>query len=110
MAKIKNAPDTGDLKANDYTEFSSWIAYWESKKKSWRMSLLSKHSPSKFKCCKCGREFAWSEFDGAHVVKVDSADQSLYIYPLCQECNRGKDETPFEAISQLLLPMPEKKE
>lgn len=112
MTKVKNAPNTKDMKPQDYTDYSSWIDYWESRKKNLRMHLLSQYSPNKFKCSKCGREFLWSEFVGAHVQKVPLQHHSpseLYIYPLCNRCNSGKDETPFEAIDQLILPMPQEK-
>ena len=108
MTKIKNAHTLG-MEAHDYTDFSTWIAFWESKKKSWRYLLQSKQSSSKFKCSKCEEEKEWSEFDGAHVIKVDSTDKKKYIYPLCQTCNRGRDETPFEGKEVLLLDIPPKK-
>lgn len=107
--KIKNAPDTGDLKPQDYTDYSSWIDYWYAEKMDWRNSLRINAQYALYRCSKCGRIFTWGKFDGAHVIKENSQDMSMYIYPLCQECNRGKDETPFEAIGQLLLPMPQKK-
>jgi len=107
--KIKNAPDTGDMKPQDYTDYNAWIDYWHAEKKDWRNSLRINARFALYRCSKCGRIFTWGNFDGAHVVKENSQDKSLYIYPLCQECNRGKDETPFEAIDQLLLPMPQKK-
>lgn len=107
MTKIKNAHTHG-MEAHEYTSFSTWIAFWESEKKSLRYLLQSKQS-SKFKCSKCEKEFEWSEFDGAHVLKVNSEDKKKYIYPLCQSCNRGHDETPFEGIESLLLDIPPKK-
>lgn len=106
MTKVKNAPNTGDLKAPDYTEYSSWIEYWEANRYNIRLYKLG---TGKYKCPKCGGLFAWSEFDGAHIIKVDSVDSKKYILPLCQGCNRGKDETPFDVDNNLLLPMPNKK-
>lgn len=106
MAKVKNAPNTGDLKAGDYTDCSSWIEYWETENS--RLLLLD-WNKWLYKCPKCGGLFAWSEFDGAHVIKVYSIDSKKYILPLCQGCNRGKDETPFDVDNNLLLPMPNKK-
>lgn len=108
MTKIKNAHTLG-MEPKDYTDFSTWIAFWESEKKPLRYFLQSKQSSSKFKCSKCEEEKEWREFDGAHVLKVDSVDKKKYIYPLCQTCNRGHDETSFEAIELLLLDIPPKK-
>ena len=108
MTKIKNAPHTGDLEPQDYTDFSSWIAYWESKKGGLKHILMPENS-SLYKCSKCGKLFTWRNFDGAHVVKVDSEDRKKYIYPLCQECNRSREETPFEGYASLLLEIPPKK-
>lgn len=31
MAKIKNAPNTGGLLPQDYTDFNAWIDYWSGK-------------------------------------------------------------------------------
>ena len=106
MTQVKNAPNTGDLKAQDYTDCSSWIEYWEANRYNVRLYKLG---TGKYKCPKCGGLFAWSEFDGAHVIKVYSIDSKKYILPLCQGCNRGKDETPFDIDNNLLLPMPNKK-
>lgn len=106
MAKIKNAPDTGDLEPRDYTDFNSWIDFWESKKNKYALYYEDKKL---YKCAKCGNFFAWANFDGAHILKVGSSDQKLYIYPTCKSCNEGRDETPFEANESLFVPMPDKK-
>jgi len=108
MVKIKNAHTLG-MEPRDYTDYDSWIAYWESQRPFDRFMLQSITNPSKFCCSKCGEEKEWSEFDGAHVLKVESTDKKKYIYPLCQSCNRGHDETPFEGIESLLLDIPPKK-
>ena len=50
-----------------------------------------------------------NEFDGAHVLKVDSVDKKKYIYPLCQTWSRGHDKTPVEAIELFLLDILPKK-
>ena len=109
MSKVKNAPDTGGLEPQDYTDFSSWIDFWESKKKVWRLHLQSIVHPRKYRCSKCGEEYTWDEFNGAHVIKVDSTDKTLYIYPICEHCNKERGEEPFDIIDSLLVPMPPKK-
>lgn len=109
MTKIKNAPDTKDLKPQDYTDYSSWIEYWESKKDGLRDLLRPNNETYKYKCSKCGCLFTWGEFNGAHVEKVNSTDEKLYIYPLCEHCNKERKEDPFEGYASLLLEMPQKK-
>ncbi len=109
MAKIKNAPNTGGLLPQDYTDFNAWIDYWTFKKDGLRNLLRPNKSIYLYRCSKCGHLFAWGDFDGAHVVKVDSQDPKLYIYPLCKECNRGREQTPFGGLDVLLLEMPPKK-
>ena len=49
MTKIKNAPDTKDLKPQDYTDYSSWIEYWESKKDGLRDLLRTNNETYKYK-------------------------------------------------------------
>lgn len=105
MTKMKNAHTNG-MNPRDYTDYDSWIDFWMSQKPFKRLLLQSIISPLKYRCSKCEEEKEWSEFDGAHVIKVDSTDKKKYIYPLCQTCNRGHDETPFEGKEALLLDIP----
>ena len=58
--------------------YNSWLEYWE--KQSGRHDLV-----------------------GAHVQKVNSADQSWYITPICKSCNSRTDE--FD-VCWPLVPVP----
>ena len=110
MIKVKNAPDTDHLKAWEYSDYNSWIKFWESKRSKCPLLDTKKNL---YKCAKCGHLLTWSDFHGAHIQKppFDSRpdDIALYIYPICSKCNEERDETPFNIDEALLVPMPEKK-
>lgn len=110
MTKVKNAPDTDHLIAWEYSDHNSWIKYWESQRSK---DPLLDTKRNLYKCAKCGRLFAWSNFHGAHLQKPPfdkrPKDNALYIYPLCYSCNDKRDETPFDVDEALLVPMPKKK-
>ena len=75
----------------------AWIKYWE------------KHSGYQLKdfCRDCGCKVSTDNpFVGAHVKKVDSSDNSIYIVPTCKSCNTagGFDYHEFECEEKILVP------
>ena len=75
------------------------IAYWEQK-------TGKDLSGCTFKCPKCRNEFSRNELDGAHVVFVSNGNHPQYITPLCQNCNRNRDDKPFSVLKENVIPAP----
>lgn len=77
MYKVKNLIGTGGRTPDGY---SSWLAYWEAKtgRKATECNRIG-----------CSEK---SNLVGAHVKKVGAGDDSWYIVPLCQGCNKRTDE------------------
>ena len=49
---------------------------------------------------------------GAHVVKVDNSDDTVYIYPTCDTCNKTykeskADDKEFSVPITELIPLPD---
>lgn len=75
----------------------SWIEYW------------SKHSGFELQnfCRDCGSEPKGDNiFVGAHVKKVDSDDDTIYIVPTCKRCNTAgaNDKHEFSCDERILVP------
>lgn len=101
--KVHHAPNTKDLKPNEFTDFSSWIDFWKSKK-----SLAMLKQGNGYVCPDCENITDEDDFHGAHVIKENGS--KLYIVPTCSSCNEEKDTTSlFEVEEDWLVPMPEKK-
>ena len=76
---------------------SSWVEYWY------------KHSKYEYPsiCPDCKRHInSVSELVGAHVKKVNSYDDTIYIVPVCRECNSeaATNNHQFVCNSELLVP------
>lgn len=86
--KVKNV--NGSSRWDAPEGYASWIDYW------------CKHKGLIIDCCAtdCNGE---AEV-GAHVVKAEGDDKSVYIVPLCKGCNKRTDE--FMVHENLLLPVP----
>lgn len=91
---VQNANGTSKFSPSGY---SSWLEYWEGYN-----GKLQKFSL--YKCPACGASHYRSGFCGAHVRKYNSADKSLYIVPICKECNSRTDK--FDLSEDLLQPVP----
>lgn len=75
--KWKNIHGTGDNQAS-----KSWLEIWKER-------TGHKSTPL------CGRKGCGNVATlGGHVKKVDSSDNSWYLLPLCDSCNKLED--PFE--------------
>lgn len=98
MITVKNANGTRRFEEPSTGE-GSWIAYWETNKFTIDDSLDNY-------CPKCNSLTDKADFDGAHVKKESSEDSNYYIIPLCNSCNRSKDQTPFTVPKNLLCPVP----
>lgn len=73
--KIKHAKNTTD-------NSKVWFDYW--------IEQVNKDvSNYKFWHCECcNNNVPIDEMVGAHVVKVDSSNETTYIYPTCDTCNK----------------------
>lgn len=76
MYKVKNLSGTGGRIPNSY---SSWLAYWKAK---------TKRKATKCNHIDCNEK---NNLVGAHVKQVGAGDDSWYIVPLCQSCNKRTD-------------------
>lgn len=72
---------------------SSWLEFWS---KRARVNLP-------LRCPQCGS--AMVEPVGAHVVKADYYDRSVYILPVCKSCNSESSDRPFLIDENLLVPV-----
>lgn len=75
---------------------SSWIDYWDKH---------SKYNLQDF-CRDCGKKISGTNiFVGAHVKKVNSTDNDIYIVPTCKSCNtKGmSDGHEFECDEVILV-------
>ena len=74
-----------------------WLNYWY------------RHSRYKYPtiCPDCGRTIiSKNDLVGAHVMKVNSTDKTVYIVPVCRSCNTkgGSDHHSFLCDEDLLVP------
>ena len=75
----------------------TWFEYWKKYSRAY----------VPYKCPDCGKLFINnSDIVGAHVKKRFSSDNSVYIVPVCRECNSrgGSDNHSFECDDLLLVP------
>lgn len=77
----------------------SMISYWE-------QQTGKDLSECTFECPKCRKEFGRKELDGAHVVIASNGNHPQYITPLCQHCNRERDDKPFLVLKENVIPAP----
>ena len=96
--KVKHAKGTTD---NSIV----WIDYWAKQTKE----DMSNHQLWHCECC--NKDVPVSEMVGAHVVKVDSPDDAVYIYPTCDTCNKtykgdNADIKEFSVPITELIPVP----
>ncbi len=77
MTRIKNVVGSSRFPAP--SGYESWLDYWE-KKTGIKKSICGASGCSN------------TVLVGAHVQKVNSADKSWYITPLCTKCNQRTDE------------------
>ena len=80
MIKVINARRTANM--NPPFLYSSWLEYWEKKTGNHAVYCA---------CCGCTKRAE----HGAHVRKYESFDDTVYIVPLCAECNNPNNVTPF---------------
>ena len=76
--KVRSTIGSSDWKS-PACKCKTWIEHWCN-------NTNEKHFPAKCPNCKKKVENA-SDWDGAHVRKVDSEDKKFYITPLCSSCN-----------------------
>ena len=89
---MKNASPSDD-------DEGSMIEYWE--------QAIGQSLERRMFCCpKCGKMYSRNMLDGAHVVKLISRNRQQFITPLCQSCNRSKDDSPFWVPKQNVVPAP----
>lgn len=93
MTRVKNV--NGTSRFGCPAGYSSWLEYWESKSGiiASRCSATDCHQPGR------------NNLVGAHVIKVDGSDRSIYIVPLCRGCNTRTDVFYVDAP---LIPVPSK--
>ena len=90
--RVKNASPSDDSEG-------SMIDYWEERKGIDLSSRL-------WLCPKCGGIFKRDLLDGAHVVLSIFQNGPQYITPLCQTCNREKDDKPFWVLKDNVVSAP----
>lgn len=79
MVKVKNLNNTSDKEPKGY---GTWLEFWEGK-----TGKTADHCGA-IDCNVNDR----SKLVGAHVKKVGANDDSHYITPLCDGCNKRTDE------------------
>lgn len=73
--EIKHAKDTTD-------NSKVWFDYWIKQTKEDISNLPT------WNCECCNEEVLIGEMVGAHVIKADGSDETVYIYPTCDTCNK----------------------
>lgn len=73
--EIKHAKDTTD-------NSKVWFDYWIKQTKEDISNLPT------WNCECCNEEVPIGEMVGAHVIKADGSDETVYIYPTCDTCNK----------------------
>jgi len=94
--KVKHVASRDDWK-EPKDGSGTWIEYWE------------KHSGYQLQdfCRDCRKKVTSDNpFVGAHVKKINSSDNSIYIVPTCDRCNKqGKSgEREFIVAEEILVP------
>lgn len=97
--KVKHAKSTTD---NSEVWFDYWLEHVKediSKYQSWH-------------CECCDLDVPINEMVGAHVVKADNSDDTVYIYPTCDTCNKTykeskADDKEFSVPITELIPLPD---
>lgn len=93
--RVKNVNGSSRFKPSGYT---SWLNYWETQAGSY----LS--TSTYYICPACGKSHLKKNFNGAHVQKCYSPDNTWHIVPLCDGCNCRTDN--FDVPLNLLVPVP----
>lgn len=81
---VKNLNGSSDF-PKPTCKCTTWIEHWKNN----RYGINTKYST--LRCRGCGKMVNHSEINGGHVIKIDNADMSRYIVPLCDDCNAKKD-------------------
>lgn len=95
--KVKHAKNTTD---NSKVWFDFWLEHTReniSNYKSWH-------------CECCNKDVSINEMVGAHVIKTDNSDDTIYIYPTCDTCNKtykgdNADDKEFYVPITELIPL-----
>ncbi len=92
--RVCNAVETSNYKP---LGGGDWIDYWEQQTGKHRDSVVCKNPG-------CNH----ADVVGAHVVSIDNATPSVYIAPLCRDCNNKKESLePFYIDPNLCVSMPD---
>ena len=83
--KIRNIIGSSKISSKPKS-YPSWLQFWEG---IFGQTLTRNEY---WVCPACGKSVLGKNFDGCHVLKVDSSDQKWYILPLCDSCNHRTDE------------------
>ena len=94
---IHNVKGSSKISTKPPKPYNSWLSYWEDKA---NCKLVDN---TYYKCPACGEATLRKDFDGCHVQKAYSSDQSWYIVPLCSSCNHRTDT--FD-VNVTLVPVP----
>lgn len=82
MVTIEFVPSVEIKHAKGTTDNSKiWFDYWIKQTKKDISNCLT------WNCECCDKEVPIDKMVGAHVVKADGADDTIYIYPTCDTCN-----------------------
>ena len=80
----------------------SMIAHWEQV-----TGIKLKLQGKVFLCPKCEKWFSRKDLDGSHVVMADGGNRPQYITPLCQHCNRTRDDESFWVLKRHVVNTPQ---
>ena len=75
--KVRSTIGSADWKS-PVCKCKTWIQHWCN-------NTTETHYPAK--CPGCKKSVTKSDWDGAHVRKINSEDKKFYITPLCSACN-----------------------
>ena len=90
---VHNAPNTGDKHNFDKAD------YWEEQKGK-------KLPQSGFICRSCHELVNRNEIDGAHVKISHVTNSKMFFVPICQSCNRSREDKDFIVPTSLLIEVP----
>ncbi|MCD8291539.1 MAG: hypothetical protein LUC91_08595 [Prevotella sp.] len=96
--RVKNVKGSSKVSGKAPSPYNSWLQYWEVQ------SGTKLKDDIYYTCPACREKFKKSNFDGAHVQKVNNMDRNWYITPLCSGCNHREIE--FEVHNDDLVPVP----
>lgn len=94
--KVKNLNGSSSNYPKPTCKCLTWLEHWKNN----RYGVSANYS--KLNCRGCKKLLPYSKLKGGHVYKTNNSDKSIYIVPLCDDCNL-KREYEFDVDSNDLV-------